>query len=191
MWLKSLPGFGIMLPSPQDSYIGNTTASQAVKAGSTPVSCSKRKDHPTGGLFFWSRGSRTHLNAGVRWTPARRRLDDDGSIISSTTGSCSAKCTPNGWSFLLEQRESNLSKCRCPVDTCPSAAQRRRLHNFFDDRILLLDSFHRRIRHNLALYSSTSYNHIRHSSTLLLGRFRFRGSPCLRYPVSKSHPFHL
>ena len=25
----------------QDSYIGNTTASQAVKAGSTPVSCSK------------------------------------------------------------------------------------------------------------------------------------------------------
>ena len=27
----------------QDSYIGNTTASQAVKAGSTPVSCSKKE----------------------------------------------------------------------------------------------------------------------------------------------------
>ena len=27
----------------QDSYIGNTTASQAVKAGSTPVSCSMKK----------------------------------------------------------------------------------------------------------------------------------------------------
>ena len=38
----------------QGSYIGNTTASQAVKAGSIPVPCSK-KDHPTGGVFFWSR----------------------------------------------------------------------------------------------------------------------------------------
>ena len=27
----------------QGSYIGNTTASQAVKAGSTPVPCSKKK----------------------------------------------------------------------------------------------------------------------------------------------------
>ena len=30
-------------PNTQDSYIGNTTASQAVKAGSTPVSCSNKK----------------------------------------------------------------------------------------------------------------------------------------------------
>ena len=43
------------MTSMQDSYIGNTTASQAVKAGSTPVSCSKTKDHPLGGLSFWNR----------------------------------------------------------------------------------------------------------------------------------------
>ena len=42
----------------QDSYIGNTTASQAVKAGSTPVSCSKRKHHPAGGVFVWHRRRR-------------------------------------------------------------------------------------------------------------------------------------
>ncbi len=37
----------------QGSYIGNTTASQAVKAGSTPVPCSKKKP-PSGGFSFWS-----------------------------------------------------------------------------------------------------------------------------------------
>ena len=42
----------------QDSYIGNTTASQAVKAGSTPVSCSKQKHHPAGGVFVWHRRRR-------------------------------------------------------------------------------------------------------------------------------------
>ena len=39
-WLKFPPRFAIMPLPMQDSYIGNTTASQAVKAGSTPVSCS-------------------------------------------------------------------------------------------------------------------------------------------------------
>ena len=53
----------------QDSYIGNTTASQAVKAGSTPVSCSKKKTPPCGVFSFWkSRGSRTYSSGTVRWT---------------------------------------------------------------------------------------------------------------------------
>ena len=39
-WLIFTACFAIML-SMQGSYIGNTTASQAVKAGSTPVPCSK------------------------------------------------------------------------------------------------------------------------------------------------------
>ena len=38
--------FAIIPSQPQDSYIGNTTASQAVKAGSTPVSCSKKLPNP-------------------------------------------------------------------------------------------------------------------------------------------------
>ena len=52
----------------QDSYIGNTTASQAVKAGSTPVSCSKIKRPPAGWSFGFlsGEGSRTDLNADVR-----------------------------------------------------------------------------------------------------------------------------
>ena len=41
--------FAIMTPM-QDSYIGNTTASQAVKAGSIPVPCSMKK-HPSGCFF--------------------------------------------------------------------------------------------------------------------------------------------
>ena len=36
----------------QGSYIGNTTASQAVKAGSIPVPCSKKKDTPPGCPFY-------------------------------------------------------------------------------------------------------------------------------------------
>ena len=42
----------------QDSYIGSTAASQAAEAGSTPVSCSKKKCHPTGWHFFLEYGSR-------------------------------------------------------------------------------------------------------------------------------------
>ena len=38
----------------QGSYIGNTTASQAVKAGSIPVPCSKKEDANRRPLF-WSR----------------------------------------------------------------------------------------------------------------------------------------
>ena len=59
-WLLFPFAFAI-IPSPmQGSYIGNTTASQAVKAGSIPVPCSKKEGHPMGGLPFWSRGNRTH-----------------------------------------------------------------------------------------------------------------------------------
>ena len=36
----------------QGWYIGITAASQAVKAGSTPVPCSKKKDTPTGVFLF-------------------------------------------------------------------------------------------------------------------------------------------
>ena len=36
----------------QGSYIGNTTASQAVKAGSIPVPCSKSNSHPFGWLLL-------------------------------------------------------------------------------------------------------------------------------------------
>ena len=73
----------------QDSYIGNTTASQAVKAGSTPVSCSKRKDHPLGWSFLLGqRGSRTHLNTAARWAAVCRRPDDGNTIMSSTPVSC-------------------------------------------------------------------------------------------------------
>ncbi len=38
-WLHFTVEFDIILPT-QGSYIGNTTASQAVKAGSIPVPCS-------------------------------------------------------------------------------------------------------------------------------------------------------
>ena len=67
----------------QDSYIGNTTASQAVKAGSTPVSCSKTKRPPVGWSFGFlsGGGSRTDLNADVRGTSACRQLDGGNTII--------------------------------------------------------------------------------------------------------------
>ena len=55
----------------QGSYIGNTTASQAVKAGSTPVSCSKSKSTPQGCfLFLDGEESRTDQNA-ARMSAAR------------------------------------------------------------------------------------------------------------------------
>ena len=55
-WLLFPASFAIIpAQSLQGSYIGNTTASQAVKAGSTPVPCS-RKETPfvyrTNGVFF-------------------------------------------------------------------------------------------------------------------------------------------
>ena len=63
-------------------------ASQASEAGSIPVPCSKKKDHPPGGLSFWKSagGNRTHLNATPRWGVAREgwaeRLQ---SVIDSRT----------------------------------------------------------------------------------------------------------
>ena len=45
----------------QDSYIGSTSASQAEEAGSTPVSCSKKKCHPNGWHFFLEYGPRSEL----------------------------------------------------------------------------------------------------------------------------------
>ena len=47
----------------QDSYIGSTAASQAAEAGSTPVSCSKKKCHPTGWHFFLEYGSRRDMKS--------------------------------------------------------------------------------------------------------------------------------
>ena len=52
----------------QGSYIGNTTASQAVKAGSIPVPCSKKKDTPLGCSSFFCDGNRTDGSGTVRWT---------------------------------------------------------------------------------------------------------------------------
>ena len=64
----NFPFLSAIIPAqPQDSYIGNTTASQAVKAGSTPVSCSKHKGTLRGAFYVWRRkGSRTYLNAARR-----------------------------------------------------------------------------------------------------------------------------
>ena len=44
------------------------------------------KKHPFGGVFFIGIGNwtRTHLNAEVRWTSAKRRLDGVCSIASSS-----------------------------------------------------------------------------------------------------------
>ena len=97
----------------QDSYIGNTTASQAVKAGSTPVSCSKRKSTPPGCFSFLcgGEGSRTDLNADVRWTSACCQLDGGNSLIftkgenvikSRLVNIYSAGCTQNKKDILLD-----------------------------------------------------------------------------------------
>ena len=47
----NFPIYSAIISKTQGSYIGNTTASQAVKAGSIPVPCSIRKDHPMGMVF--------------------------------------------------------------------------------------------------------------------------------------------
>ena len=57
----------------QGWYIGITAASQAVKAGSTPVPCSKKKNHPLGGFSFWS-----STFAPQKWSPAGGRLNASG-----------------------------------------------------------------------------------------------------------------
>jgi len=57
---------------------------QYVLSLSTPVSCSKKKGHPQGGLSFWNRGSRTHLNAAARWAFAGCRLDSIHYLVQST-----------------------------------------------------------------------------------------------------------
>ena len=48
------PNSSVIIAAMQGSYIGNTTASQAVKAGSIPVPCSKNLSFPAGnGRFFF------------------------------------------------------------------------------------------------------------------------------------------
>ena len=52
----------------QGSYIGNTTASQAVKAGSTPVPCSKMRSRRKvlRDLIFLKNVVQSHLKMSVR-----------------------------------------------------------------------------------------------------------------------------
>ena len=69
----------------QGSYIGNTTASQAVKAGSIPVPCSKKgtTSHEVVPFLEWE-WSRTHLNATLLWTVACRWLGSGNTSIFAT-----------------------------------------------------------------------------------------------------------
>ncbi len=61
----------IYSPCPQGWYIGITAASQAVKAGSTPVPCSKKERHTIGvSLFFGFR--ETSKSTGASELPLRQ-----------------------------------------------------------------------------------------------------------------------
>ncbi len=74
--LKFSKYFAIMplRDSMQGSYIGNTTASQAVKAGSIPVPCSKKARQAFACLAFLSQGmeNRTCPNTMPQWGVVRR-----------------------------------------------------------------------------------------------------------------------
>ena len=75
MPLQSKSAF-VIIRATQGSYIGNTTASQAVKAGSTPVPCSKKASTPLWGacLFLWegSRTTQVQHPGGVLLPPVRK-----------------------------------------------------------------------------------------------------------------------
>ncbi len=59
----------------QDSYIGSTSASQAEEAGSTPVSCSKRKDTREGVFPFGLPRGKTQIFRSCRTFFLNNRID--------------------------------------------------------------------------------------------------------------------
>ena len=63
--------------------------------------------HP---FLFWHSGSRTHLNAAVRWTAAHVRPDGHDTLIYSTPVSCSKEDLLRGAVCLWSSRASNPSK---------------------------------------------------------------------------------
>ena len=99
-------------PIAQDSYIGNTTASQAVKAGSTPVSCSNGKDHPVGWSFILVKTREANpSNALCQWHNARGGLTGRP-LLYSTPVSCSkiSLIHTDLGGFLLESENRPLYK---------------------------------------------------------------------------------
>ena len=61
-FLLHLTKRSVIIIETQGSYIGNTTASQAVKAGSTPVSCSTKE---TSFVYQDKRGFSLHEYSGI------------------------------------------------------------------------------------------------------------------------------
>ena len=99
----------------QDSYIGNTTASQAVKAGSTPVSCSKKRP-PAGRSFLFGAGYERSRKADRSeakapnspvdcWVGRGRLHADTGAAGTAVDGSASndGRGRPQGGLFFWEQ----------------------------------------------------------------------------------------
>ena len=109
----------------QGWYIGITAASQAVKAGSTPVPCSKKKNRPLGGFSFWNAAGRVELAASTCAKRVKSRgkgkAPANGSAIRGMPGSefeprlfCCAerekkKHHPSGWCFLFGMPRAGLN----------------------------------------------------------------------------------
>ena len=123
--------------STQDSYIGNTTASQAVKAGSTPVSCSKGKHHSTEWCFYLApaekgvepalmrQSSRLLLVDVIRSFIFQRKMETDSRILGLLQNRKSAQ-KPSQSHFVrqLSPRESQEAvSCTIPASPLGEVAR--------------------------------------------------------------------
>ena len=101
---------------------GSTPDSDSVCGGSNPSSSAKKKSHTIwcGFSFCHRMGIRTHLNARLRWSLARRGLDRGGTIMYSNPSSSAPKSRyPSGYLlFYCCDWDSNASKCNQPVAGC-------------------------------------------------------------------------
>jgi hypothetical protein len=82
--------------------------------------------HPTrGALLLWSERESNQLNAGVRCTPACRRLDGGNTLIFAIGENANRlpypphlQGIPQEVLFILEQKGVEPIKCNSPVDCC-------------------------------------------------------------------------
>ena len=89
----------------QGSYIGNTTASQAVKAGSTPVPCSKTKGTPLGCLLSWTDKGVEQFKCRY-WVAAAKGKDTEQTNNSGAAGVVDRE--ENQLAFLLRRKYNTV-----------------------------------------------------------------------------------
>jgi hypothetical protein len=137
--------------------------------GSIPIGSTKEKSHPFGVAFLFgmvfSRWESNKLNATVRRTVARSRLDGIDTLISSIPIGSTQQGGISYW-YYIQSKGIEQFKCNSPVDCCSIPARRdRHLDSIDSHRLHTAHSQNTQSFHSFFAISSIALHNPAVSST--------------------------